>query len=95
MLSGAGAIVLVGARKPVTFFGHPGQPGSTVPETAAVSVLAAAAACSGDTTAPVANAISGTFSNLPDGGIVTINGNNLQANCEGGDGNDLTLTVVP
>ncbi|HMC08074.1 MAG TPA: acetolactate synthase large subunit, partial [Actinomycetota bacterium] len=42
MLSGAGAIVLVGARKPVTFFGHPGQPGSTVPETAAVSVLAAA-----------------------------------------------------
>ena len=42
-----------------------------------------------------ANAISGTFSNLPDGGIVTINGNNFQANYEGGDGNDLTLTVVP
>ena len=39
--------------------------------------------------------LSGTFSNLPDGGIVTINGNNLQANYEGGDGNDLTLTVVP
>jgi len=37
----------------------------------------------------------GTFSNLPNGGIVTINGNNLQANYEGGDGNDLTLTVVP
>ena len=42
-----------------------------------------------------ANPISGTFSNLPDGGIVTINGNNLQASYEGGDGNDLTLTVVP
>jgi hypothetical protein len=39
--------------------------------------------------------ISGTFSNLPDGGIVTVNGNNFQANYEGGDGNDLTLTVVP
>ena len=42
-----------------------------------------------------ANPISGTFSNLPDGGIVTINGNNFQVNYEGGDGNDLTLTVVP
>ena len=42
-----------------------------------------------------ANAISGAFSNLPDGAIVTVNGNNLQASYEGGDGNDLTLTVVP
>ena len=42
-----------------------------------------------------ANPISGTFSNLPDGAIVTINGNNFQASYEGGDGNDLTLTVVP
>jgi autotransporter-associated beta strand protein len=42
-----------------------------------------------------ANLISGTFSNLPDGGIVTINGNNFQASYSGGDGNDLTLTVVP
>src|SRR5205814_5935800 len=42
-----------------------------------------------------ADPIGGTFSNLPDGGIVTINGNNLQASYEGGDGNDLTLTVVP
>jgi autotransporter-associated beta strand protein len=39
--------------------------------------------------------ITGTFSNLPDGGIVTINGNNFQASYTGGDGNDLTLTVVP
>jgi autotransporter-associated beta strand protein len=42
-----------------------------------------------------ANPISGTFSNLPDGGIVTINRNNFQASYSGGDGNDLTLTVVP
>jgi hypothetical protein len=39
--------------------------------------------------------IAGTFGNLPDGGIVNVNGNNLQANYEGGDGNDLILTVVP
>lgn len=39
--------------------------------------------------------ISGTFSNLPDGAIVNVKGNNLQANYAGGDGNDLTLTVVP
>ena len=42
-----------------------------------------------------ANPISGTFSNLADGAIVTVNGNNLQANYTGGDGNDLTLTAVP
>jgi len=41
------------------------------------------------------NPISGTFSNLADGGIVNIGGNNLQASYTGGDGNDLTLTVVP
>jgi len=42
-----------------------------------------------------ASPISSTFSNLPDGGIVTVGGANFQANYEGGDGNDLTLTVVP
>jgi len=41
-----------------------------------------------------ATPINGTFSNLPDGAILTINGNNFQASYEGGDGNDLTLTVV-
>jgi autotransporter-associated beta strand protein len=40
------------------------------------------------------NPISGAFSNLPEGGIVTINGNNFQASYSGGDGNDLTLTRV-
>ena len=42
-----------------------------------------------------ATPIAGTFANLPDGSMITIKGNNLQASYEGGDGNDLTLTVVP
>lgn len=42
-----------------------------------------------------ANPISGTFSNLADGAIITIGGKNFEANYSGGDGNDLTLTVVP
>jgi hypothetical protein len=42
-----------------------------------------------------ANPIIGTFSNLPDGGTFTSNGNTYQVNYHGGDGNDLTLTVVP
>jgi hypothetical protein len=42
-----------------------------------------------------ATPIARTFANLPDGSIITIRGNNLQASYEGGDGNDLTLTVVP
>jgi autotransporter-associated beta strand protein len=40
-----------------------------------------------------ATPISGTFSNLPDGSIFTAGRNSYQANYEGGDGNDLTLTV--
>nr|UXE45396.1 hypothetical protein Hi04_10k_c4773_00010 [uncultured bacterium] len=39
--------------------------------------------------------IVGAFSNLIDGAVITSNGNNFQANYKGGDGNDLTLTVVP
>ena len=39
--------------------------------------------------------IAGTFSNLPDGAILTVGANHFQASYEGGDGNDLTLTVVP
>jgi autotransporter-associated beta strand protein len=42
-----------------------------------------------------AAAISGAFSNLADGATVTVGHNTFQANYEGGDGNDLTLTVVP
>jgi hypothetical protein len=39
--------------------------------------------------------ISGTFANLADGAILTVGNVSLQASYEGGDGNDLTLTVVP
>jgi autotransporter-associated beta strand protein len=42
-----------------------------------------------------ANPIVGTFSNLSDGSVFTSNGNNFQVSYTGGDGNDLTLTVVP
>jgi len=41
-----------------------------------------------------ATPIAGTFANLPDGSILRISGNRLQASYEGGDGNNLTLTVV-
>ena len=42
-----------------------------------------------------ATPISGTFANLPDASTFTIHGNTFQISYEGGDGNDLTLTVVP
>jgi hypothetical protein len=38
--------------------------------------------------------INGTFANLPDNGTITAGSNTYQANYEGGDGNDLTLTVL-
>jgi autotransporter-associated beta strand protein len=38
--------------------------------------------------------ISGTFANLADSTILTVGNTKLQASYEGGDGNDLTLTVV-
>jgi hypothetical protein len=40
-------------------------------------------------------AIAGTFANLPDGSTLTIGSNTFVADYEGGDGNDLALTVVP
>jgi hypothetical protein len=42
-----------------------------------------------------ATPISGSFSNLADGATITIGSNTFQASYEGGDGNDLTLTVMP
>ena len=42
-----------------------------------------------------ATPIAGAFSNLPDGSLITANSNTFQASYTGGDGNDLTLTVVP
>jgi autotransporter-associated beta strand protein len=41
-----------------------------------------------------ATPITGTFSNLADGLTVTVGVNKLQVSYSGGDGNDLTLTVV-
>jgi autotransporter-associated beta strand protein len=38
--------------------------------------------------------IVGTFGNLVDGGRIRVGRNTFQANYEGGDGNDLTVTVV-
>ena len=40
------------------------------------------------------SAISSVFSNLADGATVTVGSNTFQANYKGGDGNDLTLTVL-
>ena len=42
-----------------------------------------------------ANSITGAFANLPDGSTFTVGRNKYQVSYEGGDGNDLTLTVVP
>ncbi len=42
-----------------------------------------------------ATPIAGTFSNLADGSTFSSNGNSFTVNYEGGDGTDLTLTVVP
>jgi autotransporter-associated beta strand protein len=41
------------------------------------------------------NPINGTFANLPDGSIFTAGRNSYQVSYSGGDGNDLTLTIVP
>jgi len=41
-----------------------------------------------------ATGIFGTFANLADGSTVTVGVNKLQVSYSGGDGNDLTLTVV-
>jgi hypothetical protein len=42
-----------------------------------------------------ATPIAGTFSNLADGSVFTVNAHTFQADYQGGDGNDLTLTVLP
>ena len=43
---------------------------------------------------PFPEAIAGTFSNLADGASITVGNNTFQADYQGGDGNDLTLTVI-
>jgi hypothetical protein len=42
-----------------------------------------------------ATPITGTFANLPDGSAFSAGRNTFQVSYEGGDGNDLTLTVRP
>ncbi|MEO7168597.1 MAG: autotransporter-associated beta strand repeat-containing protein [Spartobacteria bacterium] len=42
-----------------------------------------------------AEPINGTFANLPDGSTLVVGRNTFEASYCGGDGNDLTLTVVP
>jgi len=42
-----------------------------------------------------ATPIGGSFANLADGARITVGVNHFQADYQGGDGNDLTLTVVP
>jgi hypothetical protein len=42
-----------------------------------------------------ASPIVGTFHNLAEGKILIVNGSKLRASYSGGDGNNLTLTVVP
>jgi fibronectin-binding autotransporter adhesin len=64
-----------------------------------VTDLGKTALAAGTTFAVISNTsaapITGTFSNLPDGATIIAGNNTYQANYEGGDGNDLTLTVVP
>jgi len=64
-----------------------------------IALLSAAALFSGTTFTVISNTsatpISGSFTNLPDGSTITMGSNTWQANYEGGDGNDLTLAVVP
>jgi autotransporter-associated beta strand protein len=42
-----------------------------------------------------ATPVTGTFHNLPEAAVLTVNGSKLQASYTGVDGNDLTLTVIP
>ena len=42
-----------------------------------------------------ATAIAGEFANLADGSTFVLARNKFQVDYQGGDGNDLTLTVVP
>ena len=43
---------------------------------------------------PSAAPIGGTFANVSDGSTLTVGVNKVQMSYSGGDGNDLTLTVI-
>ena len=78
------------ARRAETWFGEPFLHEGEEPEVALAP---------GTTFTIISNTaatpITGRFANLPDSSEITIGSNTYQANYEGGDGNDLTLTVVP
>jgi autotransporter-associated beta strand protein len=74
--------------------------GVTIDSAALISVtdLGNAVLASGTVFRMISNisvaSIMGTFANLPDGSTLVVGNNTFQASYEGGDGNDLTLTVV-
>jgi autotransporter-associated beta strand protein len=76
----AKGVTLSGANIVFTDLGH-----TTLATGTALTILSNSAA----------TPIVGEFANLADGETVTIGSNTFQASYEGGDGNDLTLTVVP
>jgi autotransporter-associated beta strand protein len=82
---GAGAVVAHGVTIKGAQFASSDTAAATLPVGTILTVL-------NDTASTL---ISGTFVNLPEGGTITVGNNTFQANYEGGDGNDLTLTVVP
>jgi autotransporter-associated beta strand protein len=75
--------------------------GVTIESGAAFSLLELAhrALASGTVVTAISNSsatpIAGTFANLADGSTIMVGGNTYLADYQGGDGNDLTLTVVP
>jgi autotransporter-associated beta strand protein len=75
-----GAIILSGAQFLASDIGS-----ATIPVGTVITVISNFAS----------TPITGTFTNLLDGGTISVGTNTFQANYEGGDGNDLTLTVVP
>ena len=74
----ANGVTISGARYSLVASGH-----SAIAPGTAFTVI--------DNTA--ATPIAGTFSNLADGSTLVVGGNTFQVSYEGGDGNDLTLTV--
>lgn len=64
-LSGAATVVLVGARSPVSFFGYPGLPSSTVPAGTAVATLAEPGADVTEALARLAERVGGLAASRP------------------------------
>jgi autotransporter-associated beta strand protein len=80
----AGAVIAKGVTIDNALFSISDLGNSTLPPGATFTLISNTAASS----------IAGTFSNLADGSTFTVGNNSFQVSYEGGDGNDLTLTVV-